>query len=52
MSTVMNMIVSMKEVESEISTHDSQMASLKVDASDLEAVKQVKGMMTYCMLFI
>ena len=43
MSAVMNMIVSMKELESEISTQDSQMSSLKVDASDLEAVKQVKG---------
>ena len=47
MSTVMNMIVSMKEIESEISTQDSQMASLKVDASDLEAVKQVKGIKIY-----
>ena len=41
MSTVMNMIVSMKELESELSVQDKQMASLKVD--DLETVKQVKG---------
>ena len=41
MSAVMNMIVSMKELESELSMQDSQMASLKVD--DLETVKQVKG---------
>ena len=37
------MVVSMKELESDISKQDSQMASLRVDASDLEAVKQVKG---------
>ena len=41
MSTVMNMIVSMKELESELSVQDKQMVSLKVD--DLETVKQVKG---------
>ena len=41
MSAVMNMIVSMKELESELSMQDNQMTSLKVD--DLEAVKQVKG---------
>ncbi len=39
----MNMIVSMKELESEIGKQENQMASLRVDASDLEAVKQVKG---------
>eukprot|EP00794_Sanderia_malayensis_P010009 gene10009-11032_t len=42
MSTVMNMVVSMKELESEIRKQQNQMATLRVDASDLEAVKQVK----------
>ncbi len=41
----MNMIVNMKELESEIGQQDSQMSTLRVDASDLEAVKQVKGIM-------
>ncbi len=45
MSNVMNMIVNMKELESEIGQQDSQMSTLRVDASDLEAVKQVKGIM-------
>ena len=45
MSTVMNMIVSMKELESELSVQDKQMVSLKVD--DLETVKQVKGRQSF-----
>ena len=33
----------MKDLESDISNQTSQLSHLRVDASDLEAVKQVKG---------